>query len=951
MDESDLEALANVDVDELQRFADFVAPATQYSTSEATSCAQLDGSGSSHSGSPEQEACWAMLLGWECLGHTHGQGKLLAEKFCSKCRINGILVELSRVRALTPAHHSLFRNSTKAGFWTVAADTNYPPYRVINHTSECSGPWLVVFKSGPSSADCNWAEVPPEWVENGNHVRLWLAKGTMTPLPSRKKHNPQKRSRAVSTQPGAASVVMRPQLPLSVDTIDFQCRGGQEEEVDRYIGQQKQLRALIEGWLAGGASPSPRVQQQLLLREQLKLSTSVLLGQCGLEATWRQLATAPSKAELKLRTSSMTNPTRCVADVIEINGSQLAGPSTPSGLRRDEAYARQPLSLGSVLRAIGAGQLWGGRQPDSALDAGLSRQVNHQLRHTVLRQQPFTNRFVGWPLAERAELAFSEFITHYQLHKVQWRLLKATFVLPAIVYGQGIPALHAPDGVAAFVNRAILPPLCLLLGVLLCSLPRTRQWWRMHASVSLVLCFLFLMLSDFWIECSKWSTRDKDFQTMWQLIWLLVAMVSGSLLFALDLGHVACVLSLQWVAYVVCTLGVYRQWWVMSGQGPWVFSFQPSAVVDPQMALAEMERECTLRMGYTNHAPSHPPPPGGYTINMAGNLSLGASNRSDWNYTQVSYSTMVNPGHSRTLLDCLIFSLCSLVMLILAARRLNRFEREAFVNSWAMLKVVQEQKASIVRGRVELLAVFSNPRVERHIAGELALRPLQVGQELKALLHSIPSIYLAIEPAAQLADVKQALHSLRPSCVHFSGHTVMGSLVFELPSGAVEIPDAEHFIEILRDEVKTPGRLQCVILNACETSTLGNQIVQALPMLTVVCWSTLTEDGAARAFASGFYDAIGMCVTSHGPIGPDVIEIAFKAGVEHFLERGYAFGDPRQFAHPPDHPHTIRPQFSHCMGCCPPVHGEIVLMRGADVEAKNKVSSASEIRSEQISVV
>jgi len=230
-------------------------------------------------------------------------------------------------------------------------------------------------------------------------------------------------------------------------------------------------------------------------------------------------------------------------------------------------------------------------------------------------------------------------------------------------------------------------------------------------------------------------------------------------------------------------------------------------------------------------------------------------------------------------------------------------------------------------------------------------RPLQVGQELKALLHSIPSIYLAIEPAAQLADVKQALHSLRPSCVHFSGHTVMGSLVFELPSGAVEIPDAEHFIEILRDEVKTPGRLQCVILNACETSTLGNQIVQALPMLTVVCWSTLTEDGAARAFASGFYDAIGMCVTSHGPIGPDVIEIAFKAGVEHFLERGYAFGDPRQFAHPPDHPHTIRPQFSHCMGCCPPVHGEIVLMRGADVEAKNKVSSASEIRSEQISVV
>ena len=44
-------------------------------------------------------------------------------------------------------------------------------------------------------------------------------------------------------------------------------------------------------------------------------------------------------------------------------------------------------------------------------------------------------------------------------------------------------------------------------------------------------------------------------------------------------------------------------------------------------------------------------------------------------------------------------------------------------------------------------------------------------------------------------------------------------------------------------------RLQCVCLNGCETADLGYQIVSQLPWVMCICWATLTEDTAARAFA------------------------------------------------------------------------------------------------------
>ena len=230
--------------------------------------------------------------------------------------------------------------------------------------------------------------------------------------------------------------------------------------------------------------------------------------------------------------------------------------------------------------------------------------------------------------------------------------------------------------------------------------------------------------------------------------------------------------------------------------------------------------------------------------------------------------------------------------------------------------------------QVELLALFSNP-TSRHAAtatggaddghhpggggGGLGLKPLQLGRELKFLLHSLPPVHLAIEPAASLADARAAIEEKDPRLILFSGHSFMGGLVFELDDGRLDCPPPAQFIaqlqpqhaprlQVLRPLPLSPTRvhssllasllsspllsshplipplisplisrpsctraprLQCVCLNGCETAELGYQIVSELPWLKVICWPTITEDAAARAFAQGFYDAVGAFV-SHG---------------------------------------------------------------------------------------
>ena len=148
------------------------------------------------------------------------------------------------------------------------------------------------------------------------------------------------------------------------------------------------------------------------------------------------------------------------------------------------------------------------------------------------------------------------------------------------------------------------------------------------------------------------------------------------------------------------------------------------------------------------------------------------------------------------------------------------------------------------------------------------------------------------------------------SSTHWPGNFRVGTLALELPSGRVQLPPSKLLIEELSPE--RASRLSAVVLNGCETVSLGFEIVRALPHLSVICWvrspphprdrtythnpplpsplpsamlqATITEDSAARAFSQGFYDAVGTSLLSREkerhtaaslrPCPPDTLQAA-----------------------------------------------------------------------------
>ena len=135
------------------------------------------------------------------------------------------------------------------------------------------------------------------------------------------------------------------------------------------------------------------------------------------------------------------------------------------------------------------------------------------------------------------------------------------------------------------------------------------------------------------------------------------------------------------------------------------------------------------------------------------------------------------------------------------------------------------------------------------------------------------------------------------------------------------VPTADDLIRLLSPE-RAP-ELKGLVLNACRTRLIGAAIHDSLPHLAVVCWKGVVLDGAAKAFAHGFFTAI-----ADGPEGSVSVATAFDAGRAAFLRKGYVEGDPEAYLHAREHEHwrVKFPGRKTCVGCNPPVHGEPVLI-------------------------
>ena len=126
-----------------------------------------------------QPQCWGAQIALDnshCVpGYTRGS-KHQKNKFCQACR-QCISIPASRIVALDDDEHGEFQNSWAGGLW--ARHRSGFGYRVVNHTSLCIGPRLLIFSDEAPKRP--WAPVPESWVSNGM-VHFFVSKGTLVPI-------------------------------------------------------------------------------------------------------------------------------------------------------------------------------------------------------------------------------------------------------------------------------------------------------------------------------------------------------------------------------------------------------------------------------------------------------------------------------------------------------------------------------------------------------------------------------------------------------------------------------------------------------------------------------------------------------------------------------------------------------------------------------------------------
>lgn len=101
-------------------------------------------------------------------------------------------------------------------------------------------------------------------------------------------------------------------------------------------------------------------------------------------------------------------------------------------------------------------------------------------------------------------------------------------------------------------------------------------------------------------------------------------------------------------------------------------------------------------------------------------------------------------------------------------------------------------------------------------------------------------------------DLRRYIMDVKPHILHFCGHGTAQGLVLENDTGTPEVVANDvltDFLQIFADHI------ECVLLNACYTESLAEQLSQHLNY--IIGMNQAVHDDAAIAFSEGFYDAIG----------------------------------------------------------------------------------------------
>ncbi|EOD18925.1 hypothetical protein EMIHUDRAFT_102397 [Emiliania huxleyi CCMP1516] len=157
------------------------------------------------------ETCWGDVVSGGALGcealPPQASTAAFRERFCGGCRQRGVFVPASRVRMPIGAGSDEIANRHGRGFWNEPSRTSrLPAHRVVNQTSDCPGPTLVILKDElpvplPGLAEAAALSTSGGWVAFSvgrtlkSKVALpWAAAIPLLPAPPPERDTPEART-------------------------------------------------------------------------------------------------------------------------------------------------------------------------------------------------------------------------------------------------------------------------------------------------------------------------------------------------------------------------------------------------------------------------------------------------------------------------------------------------------------------------------------------------------------------------------------------------------------------------------------------------------------------------------------------------------------------------------------------------------------------------------------
>lgn len=150
---------------------------------------------------------------------------------------------------------------------------------------------------------------------------------------------------------------------------------------------------------------------------------------------------------------------------------------------------------------------------------------------------------------------------------------------------------------------------------------------------------------------------------------------------------------------------------------------------------------------------------------------------------------------------------------------------------------------------IRVLFVFSNPRGTDRLLLDMEWRAIQEALRLSSHRERIESHLLL---ATTADDLRRKLLEMPFQIVHMAGHGGPDGFVLEDAQGRPHTVSPQALAECFQNYRQT---LRCVLLNACYSPVIGQNIVPGIPLVIVLSGSI--EKQASIVFARGFYDALG----------------------------------------------------------------------------------------------